>query len=145
MADIKVNNGKYIFGETEFKATNGDPDNADQYLAVKHDATDGVFGVGVGFDKNNYSIPLVLADDGYFDIPAGTAGYGFILVGDADEWAKFSWADDNTVTLLDNSTNVVAADTDGNLAIFDNTTSVRIRNRLGSAKRVLFEYVYTTP
>lgn len=144
MAETKINNGKYIFGDTTFKASNGDPDHLDQYFAVGHDGTDGLFEIGVGSDVNEHSIPISLADEEYFDLPADTCGYGFIMVGDGEEWVNFAWDYANDVQLLSNSTNVDDADTADTLSIFDNTTTVRIKNNLGSAKRILFEYAYTS-
>jgi len=143
MAEIRYNNGKYVFGESEFRVTNDEVDSTKHYREMSHDGDDGIFGIGSGSDKNNYTLPIVLSDDGYFDLPAGSAGYGYILVGDSEEWVRFTWDGDNYVNLLGNSTNVDDADTDGTLAIFDNTSAVRVRNRLGTSKRIMFEYFYT--
>jgi len=49
------------------------------------------------------------------------------------------------VTLITVSGNVVNTDTDAKFCVFDNGTTVRVRNRLAAAKKVMFDYHYTTP
>ncbi|MDC1299927.1 hypothetical protein N8Z24_00310 [bacterium] len=142
MTEVKYNNNKYICGEDDFKITNGD-DSEDNYVSLAHDEVNAVREIGYGSEIVNHSLPLSMSDDGYFDLPAESAGYGFFLVGDGEEYAEVYWSTDNTVTLIDNSTNVAVTDSDTDFCIFDNTTSIRVRNRLGTAKNVVFDYSYT--
>lgn len=81
---------------------------------------------------------IPLADDAYIDIKDASTGYGELIVGDNEERARFSWTTAGVVTLMENTANVVNTDTDGKFCIFDNGTSVRIRNRLGSTKTVKY-------
>jgi len=79
-----------------------------------------------------------LSDDAYIDIAAGSTGFGELIVGDNEERARFSWTTGGVVTLMENTANVALSDTDGKFCIFNNGTSVRIRNRLGSPKTVKY-------
>jgi hypothetical protein len=85
-----------------------------------------------------------VADDASVDLTDLTAGFGFVMAGDREEWAQFCWDTSASVTLIANSANVTNTDTDGNLCIFDNGTTVRIRNRLGSQKNIRFFINYST-
>jgi hypothetical protein len=78
-----------------------------------------------------------LDDDDYFDISPGTyGGFGFLQAGDNTEYALFSFTSAAVVTIISNSANAVNTDTDVKFCIFDGGTSVRVRNRLGSAKYI---------
>jgi len=79
-----------------------------------------------------------LANGEYVELPFVDAGWGELIVGDNEERARFSWEADGTVTLMENTANVVNTDTNTKFCIFDNGTSVRIRNRLGSTKVVKY-------
>jgi hypothetical protein len=116
--------------------------NGTEFLGMKHDATDMQFRVNKGSWKVLHNSPVNLADDGSFDLPSRTTGYGWVLVHDAAEYAYFTWTSAGVVTLIQNSANVVNADTDANFCIFDNGSEVRIRNRLGGARLVLFSCHY---
>lgn len=83
-----------------------------------------------------------VADDAYIDIPDATSGWGEVFVGDNEERARFSWTTAGVVTLMENTANVDDADTDAYFCIFDNGTTVRIRNRLGSSKTVKYSINY---
>jgi hypothetical protein len=83
-----------------------------------------------------------LADDGTYDLPNATSGFGFVQIGDNQEWAQIAWKTDGTVTLVANSANVINSDTDGNLCIFDNGSQVRIKNRLGSVLNLKISIYY---
>lgn len=130
---------QYIHSETD-----PDIDNT-QWLSSAHNQTDKVSGIGKGGHVTNHEAPVDLADDGSFDLPDATAGFGFIIAGDGEEYVQFSWTSAAVVTLINNSANVVNTDTDTNLCVFDNGTTVRVRNRLGAAKKIMFDYHYTTP
>ena len=98
-----------------------------------------------GGEVIQHASPIELADDAYFDLPDATAGFGFFLVDDAEEYAHITWDSAAAVTLVNSSANVVTTDTDTKFCIFDNGTQVRVRNRLGAAKKVVFKYNYWTP
>jgi len=142
MATVKINNGRCVFGDNGFEVNSGDADSPEEYMAIVHDTDDALKTIGKGSEIIIHEDPTILADDGFVDLPAGTAGRGFILVGDAEEHVDFSWASDDTVTLIDNSANVAATDSDTDFCIFDNSGNVRIRNRLGTAKRIVFNGSY---
>lgn len=86
-----------------------------------------------------------IVDDGYIDLKSGVAGWGFVMAGDNEEYGFFSFTSAGVVTLLTstNSANFVATDTDTKLCAFDNGTNVRIRNRLGSTKKIRLEVKYS--
>jgi hypothetical protein len=115
-----------------------------QWWSLTHNVTDHVRGIGTGSEVVEHEVPVELADDGSFDLPDASAGWCHLLVGDGEEYAYFTWTTGAVVTLVSNSANVVAADTDTKFAIFDNGTAVRVRNRLGAAKKVMFSYHFTT-
>lgn len=119
--------------------------STDEWGSLSHDRTDAVKGIGKGGHVTNHTAPVELADDASFSLPNASAGFGFLIVGDAEEYAHFAWDSTGVVDLIANSANVLATDTDTNFCIFDGGTSVTVRNRLGSAKKVVFDYHYTTP
>ena len=83
-----------------------------------------------------------------FTPTTGVSGRGWIsiyngLTGTTAEWADFFYADDGTVTLIQNSANVVNTDTDGKVCIIDDGSGIAILNRLaGAAKgyKIRLEY-----
>jgi len=77
-----------------------------------------------------------IADDGSIDLPSATAGGGKVYFDEAAEWAEFSFTDAAVVTLWESTDSVINSDTDAYYCIFDNGTSVRIRNRIGSSKNI---------
>lgn len=82
----------------------------------------------------------VLADDAEMVLPTnGKTGYGFVIIGDNDEYCKFVFKSDGTVTLVYNSANVVNTDTDAKLCIYNSSGNVSIKNRLGSEKAIRYE------
>lgn len=143
MADVKLLNGKYTISDTGLVVTSGDLAAPEESLTVDHDGTDATATIGKGSLITEHTAPVSLADDGTIDLVADTAGHGFLLVGDAEEYVEFVWTVGNTVTAINQSSNVSLTDTDGFFCVFDNTTSVRIRNRLGTTKDVVFNIRYT--
>lgn len=123
--------------------TNPDTNNT-QWVSSTHNRTDALYKIGVGSKATNHEAPVSLADEASFSLPNASTGYGTFLIGDSEEYAHIAWAADGTVTLIVNSANVVTTDTDTKFCIFDNGTSVSVKNRLGSAKEVMFDYHYTT-
>ena len=146
MAEININGRKHTLGDDGLKSGTGDPDAPEEHISVIHDEDDSLTVIGKGSRITNHLDPVYLNDGDakagiyYYDLPADSWGYGFLLVGDAEEYARFMWGRDNSVTLLNNSTNVSTTEDDGgNVCIFDNTTSVRIVNLLGLPKRMIFD------
>ena len=85
-----------------------------------------------------------VADDAEIVIATGTVGFGFAQIGDNQEYAQFSWKADGTVTLINNSANAVAANTDDKFCIYDAGSGIAIKNRLGSALDVRFQLHYSS-
>lgn len=76
---------------------------------------------------------ISLADDAYLDLPAGLGGgFGVAMIGDAQEYAQFVFSSAGAVTLIAQSANSAASDTDGKLCVFGSSGVVRVKNRLGS-------------
>jgi hypothetical protein len=84
-----------------------------------------------------------LNDDAQITLSTGVAGFGFVQIGDNQEWAQFVFTAAGVVTLIQNSSNAVNTDTDGNLCIFDNGSGIAIRNRLGSNLTVRLDINYS--
>lgn len=81
-----------------------------------------------------------LADDAEMTLPTnGKTGTGFVIAGDNDEYVRFIFKTDGSVTLVYNSANVVNTDTDAKLCIYNNSGNVSIKNRLGSEKAIRYE------
>jgi hypothetical protein len=68
----------------------------------------------------------------YINLAASKSGFGRIIIGNAQEYSDFVFKVDGTVTLINNSANVVSTSIDGKLVIRDAGTNVRIINELGS-------------
>ena len=84
------------------------------------------------------SYTVTLQDDEvYSSIPANLTGFGFVQLG-GEEYAQVSFTSAAVVTLVANSANVANTDSDGNLCIYDGGSQVLIRNRLGSAKTLIY-------
>ncbi len=80
------------------------------------------------------------ADDAVITCPAiTTSAYGVVILGDAEEYARFIINSTGTVTLLDNSANVVSnSDVDGKMCVGTGATQepLQIKNRMGSSKTI---------
>jgi hypothetical protein len=85
---------------------------------------------GVGLKTKEYN--ATVNDDATISLPANSIGWGTIMIGDNQEFARFRWTAAAVVTLDESTANVITSDTDLNLCIFDGGTSVSIRNRLGA-------------
>jgi hypothetical protein len=82
-----------------------------------------------------------LADDGTFNVPDATSGWGQVKGG--GEYLEFRWAADGTVTLLtDCSANTANTDSDTDLCAYDSGTQVIIKNRLGGKFSFIMELNY---
>jgi hypothetical protein len=93
---------------------------------------------GTHEDRNQADI----GDDGNYSLYVGK-GFGFVQVGDNEEWALFSWSSDCTINLIQNSTNVVTTDTDEKFCILDAGDHVDFKNRLGSTKSVRWFLIFS--
>lgn len=145
LGDQSTDFGAPNYANPTIRIQSSDATNVDQYRCAQHDQTDSKDIIGTGSEVVEHVNPVELADDASFDLPDATAGFGFFLVGDGEEYAQISWDSSGVVDLISNSANVVNTDTDTFFCIFDNGTQVRVRNRLGSAKKVIFKYNYWTP
>lgn len=69
-------------------------------------------------------------------------GWGFVKVGDGEEYAQFIYTSAGVVTLIVNSANVVNTDTAAKFCIFDGGLVPTIKNNLGVAKAVELVFYY---
>lgn len=115
-----------------------------EYISFDHNQTDGLVGLSKGGHITNHVAPVSLNDDASFNLPDASSGFGFFMLGDNEEYAFISWGSDGAATLISNSTNVATTDSDGDLCFVDSGTQVQVKNRLGSAKEIMFDYHYTT-
>lgn len=97
---------------------------------------------GTGAAKK-ITIAQDVTDDGTIALPAPASGkVGLLVVSEITEWGRYSVQSDGTITKLDGSSNAVATDTDAKLCVFSSTGTPTIRNRLGSTKPIVGEYLY---
>lgn len=160
MGEVKIHNGKFTLGDSGLKILSGNLADSDEYISIVHDEVDALTIIGKGNRITNHEDPMYLSDgtnlDGtyMYSFPANSVGYGFVLVGDAEEYARFMWDRDNTVTLLNNSTNVANSASDTDFCICevspirgddDGTfpAAVSLLNLMGSTKRVIFDVHYS--
>ena len=80
-------------------------------------------------------------------LATGKAGWGEVMIGDAQEWATFHFTSAGAVTLRTNSTNVGTTPFDaGKLNIYDAGTGVAIQNYLSAGQlKVAINVKYFTP
>lgn len=119
--------------------------NTTEWFKRQHNTVDALLGIGKGGHVTQHETPIDLANDAFFDLPNASAGFGTLIVGDGEEFTHWHWTSAGVVTLVNETANVVNTDTNLFFCIFDNGTAVRVRNRLGSAKKVVFDYHFTTP
>jgi len=81
-----------------------------------------------------------VADDATITIPLPTS-LGMVSVRTYDEGGTASVKTDGTIAAVVGSTNFVGTDTDAKLCVFNNTTDVTVRNRLGASRFVIVEYI----
>lgn len=94
-----------------------------------------------------YDQLVSLADDGTFDIPAGTTGWCEVIAGVSstiDGAIAFRFTNDGAVleTRVADAIASATADTDTKLCAFDNGSNVRIKNRLGGTRDLLIKLTY---
>jgi len=122
--------------------------NNTQYAGFKHDKTDEKHIIGKGSIKTEHKNPVELANNGSFDLPNASSGFGFFQAGDGEEYGQVSWTSAGVVTTINGSANFSNTDTgagSGDFCIFDNGTKATVINRMGAAKKVIFDYHYFTP
>jgi len=80
-------------------------------------------------------------------LPSGKAGWGEVMIGDAQEWATFHFTSAGAVTLRTNSTNVSTTPFDANkLNIYNAGGNVAIQNWISAAQlNVAVKVHYFTP
>lgn len=84
-----------------------------------------------------------VTDDGTIALAAPASGkVGIVEIAEITEWGKFSVQSDGTITKLDGSSNAVTTDTDAKLAVYSNSGTPTIKNRLGSTKPLVGRYVW---
>lgn len=76
---------------------------------------------------------FALADDAIWDI--NRRGIYIISADDGASYAIANCKYNSAVTLLDDSGDWVTADTDTKYCLIDNTAGIRLKNRIGSAKK----------
>lgn len=81
-----------------------------------------------------------LADDATVNLPDATSGICFVSC-NAESFMALVQSD-GTVSLIANSANCTAADTDANLCIYDGGTNAIVKNRLGAAGEIRIFYYY---
>ena len=92
----------------------------------------------VASQLRHYSYFNSVVDDGSISLPSNiSGGFGFAQLGDGEHYGFFSFTSAGVVTLISNSANCVGTDTDTKFCIFDDGTTVKIRNRLGSTKNLM--------
>ena len=94
-----------------------------------------------------YNQLVSVADDGTFDIPAGTTGWCEVIAGVSstiDGAIAFRFTNDGAVveTRVADAIASATADTDTKLCAFDNGSNVRIKNRLGGTRDLLIKLTY---
>jgi len=98
-------------------------------------------------DLITYNQLVSVADDGTFDIPAGTTGWCEVIAGVSstiDGAIAFRFTNDGAVveTRVADAIASATADTDTKLCAFDNGSNVRIKNRLGGTRDLLIKLTY---
>lgn len=85
-----------------------------------------------------------VADDATISLPVPTASrVGMLDIATLIEGGKAAIQNDGTCTVLSGSANFVATDTDAKLAVFDDTGTPKIKNRLGATRRVIATYIWS--
>lgn len=83
-----------------------------------------------------------VADDASLTLETARAGFGKVIFGDSAEYSDFYFTAAGTVTLVNNTTNVVNTDTDTKYCIIDAGTGVAIKNRSGGTVAMTCQVTY---
>ena len=86
------------------------------------------------------------ADDGTITITSSIAGWGFVMIGDAQEYTTFYFTSAGVVTLGSDATaNTANTDSNGDLCIYDGGDHIVLKNRLGSRLTIAYFIKYFLP
>lgn len=89
-------------------------------------------------------IDEAVADDATISLPVPSSGcVGMLDLATLVEGGKVAIQADGTCTVLSGSANLVATDTDAKLAVFNDSATPKIKNRLGGSRRVLATYSWS--
>lgn len=88
-----------------------------------------------------------VANDAFYDLPAGSTGWGTVYAGHSttcDGFMSFRFTSNGTVTeiAVADAINSSTTDTAGKLCVFDNGSNVRIKNRTGGNVDLLISVTY---
>jgi hypothetical protein len=122
-------------------------DTADiKHLAVTDSATleDALFGL---YHLTPTSDSLVVADDGFINLPAGVYGTLDVTSFNSGSWDAYAYAkinSDGSVFLVYNSTENVSTTggTDNHMNIYDAGTYTRIENKLGGNRTIKYTFIH---
>lgn len=87
-------------------------------------------------------VSTAVSDESEITLPTAVSGILYVFVEGDDEAATCHIQDDGTVTIPVSTGSIVNTDTDTNLCIYDAGTGARIKNRLGSIKTIVYEFMY---
>lgn len=114
--------------------------DASTYVSLEADVS-GNYNVAQSDGTNVQRVSVSLADDEEVALPAGT-GYLEIFVEGDNEFGLIHISDDGTVAKVSTLNSVAIVDEDGALSVYDAGSVANIKNRLGSSKTVVYEYMY---
>jgi len=83
-----------------------------------------------------------LEDEQSICLPPNSCGFGFIVIGDAEEYAWAYFSSTGNSILIANSNGIINSDTDGKFCIFPEQNCLCMKNRLGSKKCVKYFFRY---
>ena len=127
-----------LFGHSRNQSTT-------EWWSLTHDDTNALEGIGSGGHVSNHAAPTEIADEASFALPTSSAGWGTFMAGDSSEIMNITWDSAGTVVILVGSANAVTTDTDAKFCAITGADPVLIKNRLGQAEKITFDYHYTTP
>lgn len=126
--------------------TIGEDGSIDIATAIKIEhSTDEINTIDTGSHVTRHTAPTEIADDGTFNLPTSSAGWIRFMIGNNEEYGIAHWNAAGTVVLGDVSGNVVNTDTDAKFCVISGANPVVVKNRLAAAKKITFDYHYTTP
>jgi len=84
----------------------------------------------------------LLVDDASVQIANNVGGWGTVMTSNNSEFSQFRFAAAGTVTIFNQTANVVNSDQDTKLCIYTSGNYTYIKNRLGSTVTVKYELTY---
>jgi len=109
---------------------------------IEHDGTNHKNTIYSGGKVTYHSAPIELADDASFTLPTSSSGWGKFTLSENSEYADIRWNGLGDVYVITSSANVDTANTDGKFCLYNDSGTVRVKNRLGTSKRCFFDYDY---